>query len=101
MKGGILVVSLAMLLAGCTSVNKFTAPDGKSKMVSADCSDGKVWYPSWGKCMEAISKECPNGYTVIERNQNVYSSAGAFIGHGVANSHAGEVVERNIIVQCK
>lgn len=63
-------ILLLTLTTGCTSVSKFKGPQGEN-MVQVNCSGTMR---DWSGCYQAITEACPNGYTIVDRQQQ----AGAF-----------------------
>lgn len=58
------LVLMAGLLAGCTTAQKITRPDGAVEyQISCGAATG------WGICYSRAEKECSQGYYTIEEDQ--------------------------------
>ena len=63
LKGLFVLVGLA-LLAGCTTAQKISRPDGSVEyQIACGAATG------WGICYSRAEKECPQGYSTIEEDQ--------------------------------
>lgn len=89
-----ILLTLIILIAGCTSVKETYTPTGKQGF-TIKCS-GKL--NSWASCMEKAGDTCGElGYTIIERNgetgQHISASNGIISG--------GSTRSRTMLISCK
>lgn len=91
----ILVTGLLLLATGCTSVSKFKGPQGEN-MVQVNCSGTMR---DWSGCYQAIAEACPNGYTIVDRQQQ----AGAFSMYNMDTGGYDRVntMTREAVAVCK
>lgn len=92
----ILVTGLLLLATGCSSpVSRFKGPQGED-MVQVNCS-GTL--RDWSGCYQAISEACPNGYAIIDRQQQ----AGAFSMYNMNTGGYDRVntLTREAVAVCK
>jgi hypothetical protein len=67
-----LILGLLIALTGCAQLMQgqqqpVTYKNLKEKIMFTTCS-GSVEY--WGSCFEKAKATCPNGYKVLEKNEN-------------------------------
>lgn len=61
---GLFVLAGLALLAGCTTAQKISRPDGSVEyQIACGAATG------WGICYSRAEKECPQGYSTIEEDQ--------------------------------
>lgn len=95
LRAALIATSVVLLVTGCTSVSKFQGPQGET-MVQVNCS-GTL--RDWSGCYEAIADACPNGYAIVDRQQQ----AGAFSVYNMDTGNYDRVntLTREAVAVCK
>jgi hypothetical protein len=82
------------LLAGCTTSEPLTSPNGRPGF-SVNCSGGGGG--RWQACYEEAARLCPNGYVVIDR----VGDTDATISEIDGDLSLQTMVSRELFIECR
>ena len=63
-------LTLIFLLVGCTNLKTVQSPDFEKAERLAGIALTCSVYKNWNHCYEAADKACPNGYQILEKEEN-------------------------------
>lgn len=63
-------LSLIFLLVGCAKLKTVQSPDFEKTEMLAGITLYCSGYKNWNHCYEAANKACPNGYQILEKEEN-------------------------------
>ena len=69
MKKLLCVIGLLML-ASCASIQNANSPDFEKSEIQSGIFLSCSGYKSWQHCYQYAEKACPNGYSVISKDEN-------------------------------
>lgn len=97
--GLLLIMVLAVILAGCATVTEQTTSPDNKKIYGIDCSGMAV---PMSKCYAEAQKMCPAGYTILSNQAPTQPSIDVPI-HEISDAIAYSIpgVKKGITVECR
>ena len=71
----IVLLFIVLGLSACGNMKNIQSPDFDKSEIQAGISISCSGYKKWTHCYEAAEKTCPNGYTVINKEENLVMQA--------------------------